>query len=72
MIFQTGSTARLPRTPRTPRSAADHYFAESVPPTPAASEYSDAGLGGEFANPSAAELSPDEVRLPMVLCKFSV
>ncbi|KAI8459085.1 hypothetical protein BY996DRAFT_8549348 [Phakopsora pachyrhizi] len=33
MIFQSGSTARLPRRPRRPRSSADHYFAESPPLT---------------------------------------
>ncbi|CAH7685610.1 Six-hairpin glycosidase-like protein [Phakopsora pachyrhizi] len=70
MIFQSGSTARLPRTPRTPRSSADHYFAESVPPTPAESVSStdngghrgtvNSGFGG-FPPPSVSELSPDEV-----------
>lgn len=67
MIFQTGSTARLPRTPRTPRSSADHYFAESVPPTPAESERSyDEEVNGSvgfknFAESMTAELSPDEL-----------
>lgn len=67
MIFQTGSSARLPRTPRTPRSAADHYFAESVPATPAASEYgSEMGSeyvssGGRAGQQVGPELSPDEL-----------
>jgi hypothetical protein len=66
MIFQTGSTARLPRTPRTPRSSADHYFAESVPPTPGESEHSYDGTNGGAGSRTVtevmgAELSPDEV-----------
>ncbi|EFP74356.1 uncharacterized protein PGTG_00312 [Puccinia graminis f. sp. tritici CRL 75-36-700-3] len=66
MIFQTGSTARLPRTPRTPRSSADHYFAESVPPTPVESEHSydeaNGGAGSRTATEvMGAELSPDEL-----------
>ncbi|KAI9600150.1 hypothetical protein KEM48_000564 [Puccinia striiformis f. sp. tritici PST-130] len=65
MIFQTGSTARLPRTPRTPRSSADHYFAESVPPTPNESEHSfdgtHTGSGSRNVTEAmGAELSPDE------------
>jgi len=66
MIFQTGSSARLPRTPRTPRSSADHYFAESVPPTPGESEHSysdvDGGAGSRTVTEvMGAELSPDEL-----------
>lgn len=65
MIFQTGSSARLPRTPRTPRSSAAHYFAESVPPTPAESEHScdDHAADGSktFTETMGAELSPDEL-----------
>jgi hypothetical protein len=66
MIFQTGSTARLPRTPRTPRSSADHYFAESVPATPVESEHShdeaNDGAGSRTTTEvMGAELSPDEV-----------
>ncbi|POW01560.1 hypothetical protein PSHT_12468 [Puccinia striiformis] len=69
MIFQTGSTARLPRTPRTPRSSADHYFAESVPPTPNESEHSfdgtHTGSGSRNVTEAmGAELSPDEVSYP--------
>ncbi|KAK4050345.1 hypothetical protein OIO90_005138 [Microbotryomycetes sp. JL221] len=43
-IWSVGASARLPRTPRTPRSAAAHYFDETVPHTPGATdyEYSDA------------------------------
>ncbi|MBW0485669.1 hypothetical protein O181_025384 [Austropuccinia psidii MF-1] len=68
MIFQSGSTARLPRTPRTPRSAADHYFAESVPPTPVESEHSmcydmnsELEFEGYVEPPHASEPSPDEL-----------
>ncbi|KAK4703564.1 hypothetical protein P7C70_g2658, partial [Phenoliferia sp. Uapishka_3] len=58
-VWQTGSSARLPRTPRTPRSAAAHYFDE-IPATPGGSEYefSDAPIWGEM---SGAELSPDDL-----------
>jgi hypothetical protein len=59
MIWQTGSSARLPRTPRTPRSAAAHYFDE-VLPTPGQSEWEGASdWGGN--EPSASELSPDDL-----------
>lgn len=75
MIFQTGSSARLPRTPRTPRSAAEHYFAETIPPTPSGSEFgqheltegSEAHGGASASQQSGAELSPDEVRFEFYL-----
>ncbi|CAH7676987.1 hypothetical protein PPACK8108_LOCUS12097 [Phakopsora pachyrhizi] len=69
-VFQSGSTARLPRTPKRPRSSADHYFAESAPPTTAES-ISSTDNGGhcgtvnsgfeEFQPPSVSDLSPDEL-----------
>ncbi|KAG0149382.1 hypothetical protein CROQUDRAFT_330424 [Cronartium quercuum f. sp. fusiforme G11] len=61
MIFQTGSSARLPRTPRTPRSAAEHYFAESIPPTPAGSEFGPEVEAEYAVGQAGAELSPDEL-----------
>ncbi|KAI8446553.1 hypothetical protein BY996DRAFT_6422336 [Phakopsora pachyrhizi] len=70
MIFQSGSTARLPRTPKRPRSSADHYFAESAPLTTAESvsstdnggHYGTVNSGFEgFQPPSVSELSPDEL-----------
>lgn len=63
-IWQTGSSARLPRTPRTPRSAAAHYFDEiQIPPTPGGSEWeydtsASTPLWGEM---SASEISPDDL-----------
>lgn len=59
MIWQTGSTARLPKTPRTPRSVARHYFDEAA--TPVASEWEGSDGGHLFADLSASELSPDDL-----------
>lgn len=59
MIWQAGSSARLPRTPRSPRRVAAHYFDEQVA-TPAPSE-----TGSEFefgiGDVSASEISPDDL-----------
>ena len=58
-IWQTGSSARLPRTPRTPRSTAAHYFDETMTPAASEYEYSDAPLWNDQL--SASEMSPEDL-----------
>lgn len=61
MIWQSGSTARLPGTPATPRSAAAHYFDEHVPSTPGASDYGDSDYAPWEDNFSCSEIEPSDL-----------
>ncbi|KAI5480730.1 hypothetical protein MNV49_007657 [Pseudohyphozyma bogoriensis] len=60
IIWQTGSSARLPRTPRTPRSAASFYFDENLA-TPGVSEYEFSDAAPWNDGLSASELSPEDL-----------